>query len=161
MKKLLLFILSLLFITPVFAEYFSCNLENTIQVNWNVIQNEDISITPYINIYYYDEDNQYISWQYLLSDLYLDWNFKKTYTWWSNNYWILTPVVYEEEIQQIYTPTFEITWNITEIDTWNVFNNFAENSMSVLLSNIPSYIQYVIIIMLFLFIIWIIRRFRR
>ena len=97
----------------------------------------------------------YVDWYWknqsvnVKSDLYINWDYSILYTWQqdlllTNN----TCGVYEW-----YTPIFDVTWEIQDVSTsWNVFNNFAENSLKVLLSNVPSYIQYVIIILIFMLI---------
>ena len=119
------------------------------------------TFTPYFNINYRDEDNQLLTESYSKDILYLkNWLFKKTYTW--NNERILSYNWSESNFFTWFVPTFNITWGIEDVsESWNIFNNFAENSVKLTLSNIPSYIQYVIIFMLLLFILWFIRRFKR
>ena len=120
------------------------------------------TFTPYFNIDYKDEDNQSLVESYSKDILYLSGStFKKTYTW--NNERILTSQSDSNSEFTWYLPTFDITWSIDPNNefTWNVFNNFADNSLKVLLSNIPSYIQYVIIIALLFFILGFIRKFKR
>ena len=120
------------------------------------------TFTPYFNIDYKDEDNQSLVESYSKDILYLSGSlFKKTYSW--NNERILTSQSDSNSVFTWYLPTFDITWSVDPNNefTWNVFNNFADNSLKVLLSNIPSYIQYVIIIALLFFILGFIRKFKR
>lgn len=106
----------------------------------------------------------YIDWYWkdqkinIKNDLYLNWNLTTWYTW--EQYLTFT----DEKcwVFNWYTPVFDITWTIEDVSaSWNIFNNFAENSVKFTLSNIPSYIQYVIIIMLLFFVLGIIRKFKR
>lgn len=139
-----------------------CDWENSITINWLSTLYWTSTFIPFFNISYVDENNQKLIESYDKEILYLSWwQYHKTYTWWSNNDWILNLVTSEDTLFTWYLPTFDVTWNITEIDTWNVFNNFAENSLTVLLSNIPNYIQYVIMFALLLFVLWIFRRLRK
>lgn len=93
------------------------------------------------------------------SDLYINWQYTIWYT--GEQYLDLT----ENNCWSFnwYSPTFDVTWSIDPYEdfTWNIFNNFADNSLQVLLSNVPNYIQYVLILILFFFVIWIVRRFRK
>lgn len=140
----------------------ACNWDNIITIDWLSTMSSISTFTPYFNINYTDQNNQILTDSYSNSILYLSGGqFLKTYTWWSNNDWILNLVTSEDTVFTWYLPTFDVTWNITDIDTWNVFNNFAENSLTVLLSNIPNYIQYVIMFALLLFVLWIFRRLRK
>lgn len=140
----------------------ACNWDNIITIDWLSTMSSISTFTPYFNINYIDQNNQVLTDSYSNSILYLSGGqYLKTYTWWSNNDWILNLVTSEDTVFTWYLPTFDVTWNITEIDTWNVFNNFAENSLTVLLSNIPNYIQYVIMFALLLFVLWIFRRLRK
>lgn len=141
---------------------FICDWDNAIFLDWNYNYTDSNNLfSPYINIHYTDSDNQVLTWEYEKSDLFLDWQYDKLYTWGSNNFWVLTPIESSDVGIISYQPTFDVefTWDI--IDTWNIFNNFAENSLKFTLSNVPNYIQYVIIIMLLFFILWFIRKFRR
>jgi len=139
----------------------TCDWDNVIQIDWLSTITAINKRTPYFNINYRDQDNQSLVESYSNNNLYLSgWLFKKTYTW--DNEWILTIQWNNNNSFSWYMPTFDITGWINDItDSWNIFNNFAENSVKFTLSNIPSYIQYVIIIMLLLFIIWFIRKFKR
>lgn len=140
----------------------ACNWDNIITIDWLSTMSSISTFTPYFNINYTDQNNQVLTDSYSNSILYLSGGqYLKTYTWWSNNDWILNLVTSEDTVFTWYLPTFDVTWNITEIDTWNVFNNFAENSLTVLLSNIPNYIQYVIMFALLLFVLWIFRKIRK
>lgn len=138
-----------------------CDWTQAIEINWLSTITSTNTRTPYFNINYRDEDNQLLTESYSKDILYLkNWLFKKTYTW--NNERILSYNWSESNFFTWYVPTFDIvftgdTWE----DTWNVFNNFAQNSLQVVLSNIPSYIQYVIIIMLLFFILGLARRKKR
>lgn len=125
-----------------------------------------LNISPYRIIDYVDFNNQYLSSKYNGWILYLSWwQFIKTFTWWQNNFRVLTTDTIESPNSSFswYLPVFDVTWSIDPNDefTWNVFNNFAENSLKVLLSNVPSYIQYVIIILILLFVLWFIKKIRR
>jgi hypothetical protein len=146
------------------VQSFSCEWQ-TINISWNAVFDWEETyniITPILN--YIDQDNQVISEEYNNNQLYLSWKYIKTYTWWSNNYYLLTPYIEEtEEITHIvYTPTFDVTWTTQEIgETWNIFNNFSDNALKVLLSNIPSYIQYVTIFLILIFLFSFLRRFKR
>lgn len=136
----------------------TCNWDNSIFIN-SMAVNSWVTFTPFFNINYIDQDNQIITESYNKDLLYLtDWKFHKSYTW--ENLWVLSVVSDSESSFSGYLPTFDVTWNITQLDTWNVFNNFAENSLGVLLSNVPNYIQYVIMFMLLLFVLWIFRKLR-
>lgn len=140
----------------------SCNWDNIITIDWLSTMSSISTFTPYFNINYTDQNNQILTESYSNNILYLSgWQYLKTYTWWSNNDWVLNLQSNWDNWFTGYLPTFNVTWNITEIDTWNVFNNFAENSLTVLLSNIPNYIQYVIMFALLLFVLWIFRKLRK
>lgn len=177
MKKILLFIVSVFsvllfnhcfwydvviygpnneFITmyPVEDSIVEITLDWNWSKNWNNYTFEDWFYWVQVN--YVDSywENQTLTW---LTDLYINWNNTISYT--GTQYLSLTDSTCW--VFNWYTPTFDITWNITEIDTWNVFNNFADNSLKVLLSNIPNYIQYVIIIMLLFFVLGFIRKMKR
>lgn len=144
------------------VESFTCDWDTSIYLDWNYNYTSSNSLfSPYINIHYTDSDNQVLTWEYEKTDLFLDWQYNKLYTWGSNNFWFLTPIESPDLNIISYQPTFDVefTWDI--VDTWNIFNNFAENSLKFTLSNVPNYIQYVIIIMLLFFILWFIRKFRR
>ena len=142
------------------SSVIECDWNNSIYIN-SLAYISWTTFSPFFNINYVDQDNQIITNSYNKDMLYLSgWKFHKTYTW-DDNKWILSVVNNFESSFTWYLPTFDVTWNITEIDTWNVFNNFAENSLTVLLSNIPNYIQYVIMFALLLFVLWIFRRLRK
>lgn len=90
-------------------------------------------------------------------DLYLNWDLSLWYTWeqylslTDNSCWVFS----------WFTPVFDITWSI-DVSSWeNVFNNFWDNALKVLLSNIPSYIQYITIFFILLFLFWFVRRFKK
>ena len=139
-----------------------CDWDNAIYIDWLSTITDTNTFTPYYNINYRDEDNQLLTESYSKSILYLSgWTFKKTYTW--NNDWVLNNLwISKDSSFSWYLPTFDITGWITNVtDSWNIFNNFAENGFKVLLSNIPSYIQYVIMILLLFFIIWIVKKIRK
>lgn len=144
------------------VESFTCDWDISIYLDWNYNFTESNSLfTPYFDIDYKDEDNQLLTESYDKSILYLSgWNFKKTYTW--DNERILTYQVESSSDTSIvsYTPVFEITWSIDE-NSWNVFNNFSDNALTFLLSNIPSYIQRITLFAVLMLILWIIRRFKR
>ena len=142
------------------SQEFECDWENSININWLSTLNND-TFSPYYNIAYRDEDNQSLIESYSKDILYLNWLFKKTYTW--DNERILTSKWWGSENSfSWYLPTFEFTWWINEpTESWNIFNNFAENSVKFTLSNIPSYIQYVILLFILFFILGFIRKFRR
>ena len=151
--------------------YYNNSQSNTsITCDWTqAIEIEGLStitstntFTPYFNIDYIDEDNQILTESYSKDILYLSGaTFKKTYTW--NNIRILTAQLDSESIFSWYVPTFDVTWSVDPNDefTWNVFNNFADNSLKYLLSNIPSYIQYFIILAILFLILWFVKKFRR
>lgn len=143
------------------VENITCDWVQAIQINWLSTITSTNTFTPYFNISYKDEDNQSLIESYSKDILYLEnWQFKKTYTW--NNDWILTVQWNSENSFSWYLPTFDITWWINEVsESWNIFNNFAENSVKFTLSNIPSYIQYVILLFILFFILGFIRKFRR
>lgn len=143
------------------VETITCDWTQAIDIRWLSTITSTNTFTPYYNISYTDEDNQKLTESYSKSNLYLSgWLFKKTYTW--DNERILTDTIESPNSSfSWYLPTFEITWWIEEVtESWNIFNNFAENSLKFTLSNIPSYIQYVILLMLLFFILWFIRKFR-
>lgn len=119
------------------------------------------TFTPYFNIDYIDENNQLLTESYSKDILYLSWTtFKKTYTW--NNIRILTAQWSSESIFTWYVPVFDVSGTTQPVDTeYNMFNNFADNSLKVLLSNIPWYIQYVFIIWIILLLIWIVKMLKR
>ena len=145
------------------VENITCDWTQAISINWLSTITSTNTFTPYYNISYKDEDNQSLIEFYSKSNLYLSgWLFKKTYTW--DNERILTDTIESPNSSfSWYLPSFDITWSVDPNDefTWNVFNNFADNSLKVLLSNIPSYIQYVILIALLFFILGFIRKFKR
>lgn len=123
--------------------------------NWNTFTFED---------WYYWTDIFYVDWYWkdqqlkTYTDLYLNWNLTIWYTW--EQYLTLT----DEKcwVFNWYTPVFDVTGTTQYIsETWNVFNNFSDNALKVLLSNIPSYIQYITIFFILLFLFWFIRRFKR
>lgn len=140
-----------------------CDWTQAIEINWLSTLTSTNTFTPYFNIDYTDEDNQKLTESYSKNTLYLSgWLFKKTYTW--DNERVLTDTIESPNSSfSWYLPTFDVTWSIDNNNefTWNVFNNFADNSLKVLLSNIPSYIQYVIMIILLFFILGFIRKFKR
>ena len=147
--------------------YYNSWSSTTIECDWTqAIEIQGLStitstntFTPYFNIDYIDENNQLLTESYSKDVLYLSGTtFKKTYTW--NNERILTSQWTPESIFTWYTPVFDVTWQVS-LDTWNVFNNFADNSLKVLLSNIPAYIQYITIWFILLFLFWFIRRFKK
>ena len=175
MKKIFLFIVSILFFGVSFwydviiywennqllfmYEVEQWTTEITLDWDWtknwnNYTFNGGFNWTTvhYVDWYW---NNQFIT---INSDLYINWDYSIWYTGqqellltenqcWSYNW---------------YVPVFDITWWINDVtETWNVFNNFAENSLKVLLSNVPSYIQYVIIILILLFVLWFIKKIRR
>ena len=123
--------------------------------DWNTFTFQDSF--NWTNVFYIDwywKDQKIIA----NNDLYLNWNLTVWYTW--QQY--LTFIDESCWVFNWYTPVFDITWWIEDVSTsWNIFNNFAENSVKFTLSNIPSYIQYVIIIMLLFFILGFIRKFKR
>lgn len=139
----------------------TCDWTQAIEIQWLSTITSTNTFTPYFNISYTDEDNQKLTESYSKDILYLEnWQFKKTFTW--NNDWILSVQWGLENSFSWYLPTFEITWWINEpTESWNIFNNFAENSLKFTLSNIPSYIQYVILLFILFFILGFIRKFRR
>lgn len=140
-----------------------CDWTQAIDIQWLSTITSTNTFTPYFNIDYIDEDNQKLTESYSKNTLYLSgWQFKKTYTW--DNERILTDTIESPNSSfSWYLPTFDVTWSLDPNNefTWNVFNNFADNSLKVLLSNIPSYIQYVIMIILLFFILGFIRKFKR
>ena len=138
-----------------------CNWDNSIHIN-SLSNYNNWVFTPYFNIFYSDQDNQVLTESYSKQLLILNWKYNKTYTWWNDNYWVLTPEGVSESVFSWYLPVFDVTWGINDVSTsWNIFNNFAENSLKFTLSNIPSYIQYVILLFVLFFILGFIRKFRR
>lgn len=124
--------------------------------NWNVFTYNDSF--DWTTVYYTDS-----SWQNknvsLNSDIYINWTLSISYTWQQELFLTDSSL---NCFETVYLPVFDVTWGITDVSTsWNIFNNFAENSVKFTLSNIPSYIQYVIIIMLLFFILGFIRKFKR
>lgn len=139
-----------------------CDWVQAIEIQWLSTITSTNTFTPYYNISYTDEDNQKLIESYSKDILYLEnWQFKKTYTW--NNDWILSVQWNNSEDQfSWYVPVFDVTWSTQPIDTeYNMFNNFTDNSLKVLLSNIPSFFQYVLIFSIILMIIWIVKVFKR
>lgn len=143
------------------STWITCDWTQAIEIQWLSTITSTNTFTPYFNIDYIDENNQLLTESYSKDILYLSGStFKKTYTW--NNLRILTTDTIESPTFSWYLPTFEITWWIDEVtESWNIFNNFAENSVKFTLSNIPSYIQYVILLFILFFILGFIRKFRR
>ena len=144
------------------VENITCDWTQAIDVRWLSTITSTNTFTPYFNISYTDEDNQKLTESYSKSNLYLSgWLFKKTYTW--DNERILTDTIDSpNSVFSWYIPVFDVTWSTQPIDTeYNMFNNFTDNSLKVLLSNIPSFFQYVIIFSIILMIIWIIKVFKR
>lgn len=144
------------------VENITCDWTQAISINWLSTITSTNTFTPYYNISYIDEDNQKLIESYSKDVLYLEnWQFKKTYTW--NNDWILSVQWGSDNSFSWYLPTFDITWSVDPNDefTWNVFNNFADNSLKFLFSNIPSYIQYFIILLILFLILWFVKKFKR
>ena len=137
----------------------TCDWTQAIEINWLSTITSTNTFTPYYNISYKDEDNQSLVESYSKDILYLEnWQFKKTYTW--ENDWILTVQWNSDPWENVYLPVFEVTWTINT-DTWNVFNNFTDNALTVLLSNIPSYVQWITLVAVLLLLVSFVRRFRR
>lgn len=143
------------------SESITCDWVQAIEIQGLSTITSTNTFTPYFNIDYKDEDNQSLVESYSKDILYLSGStFKKTYTW--NNERILTSQWNSESIFTWYLPTFDITWWINEVtESWNIFNNFAENSVKFTLANIPSYIQYFIILLLLFLILWFVKKFKR
>ena len=141
------------------VENITCDWTQAISINWLSTITSTNTFTPYYNISYTDEDNQKLTESYSKDILYLEnWQFKKTYTW--NNDWILTVQWSSDSTFTWYVPVFDFTGD-TIVNTWNLFNNFSDNALKVLLSNIPSYIQYITIFAILVFLFSFIRRFKR
>lgn len=175
MKKILLFIVWLLFVWNIFAydviiydnnnnvlmmyEVEEETTEITLDGDWSKDWNNftfnggfDWTTVHYID-WYWKEQTITID-----SDLYLNWEYSLSYT--GEQYLQLS----ENQCWTYswYVPVFNITGWIEEVSTsWNVFNNFAENSVKMFMSNIPNYIQYVFIFMILLFILWFLRKIRK
>lgn len=144
------------------VETITCDWTQAIDIRWLSTITNTNTFAPYYNISYTDEDNQKLTESYSKDILYLSgWLFKKTYTW--DNERILTDTTESPSSSfSWYLPTFEITWWIEDVtESWNIFNNFAENSVKFVFSNIPSYIQYVLIFMLLFFILRLVRPFKK
>ena len=142
----------------------SCDWTQAIEIQGLSTITSTNTFTPYFNIDYIDENNQLLTESYSKDILYLSGTtFKKTYTWWNNNYWVLTSQSWNSEsIFTWYVPVFDVSGTTQPFDTeYNMFNNFADNSLKVLLSNIPWYIQYVFIIWIILLLIWIVKMLKR
>jgi len=140
----------------------TCNWDNVIQIDWLSSITATNTFTPYFNINYRDEDNQLLTESYSKDILYLSWSlFKKTFTW--DNDRILTSQSSSNDSSFTwYIPVFDVSWSTQPIDTeYNMFNNFADNSLKVLLSNIPWFFQYFIIFSIILLLIWIIKFFKK
>lgn len=137
-----------------------CDWTQAIEINWLSTLTSTNTFTPYFNIDYTDQDNQKLTESYSKNTLYLSgWLFKKTYTW--DNERVLTDTIESSNSDFTwYVPIFDVTWTINE-NTWNIFNNFSDNALTFLLSNIPAYIQWVILIAVLWLIFWIVRRFKR
>ena len=145
------------------VQTFTCDWDTSIYLDWNFNFTQSNNLfTPYFNIYYTDWDNQVLTWQYDKSDLYLQWQYNKTYTWWVENYWVFNPL--QGSFFTWYNIQFE-TWEIIqetwEITTWNVFANFWENMLSMVFWNISWYFQYITIFWMILIIIWLVRRLKK
>lgn len=183
MKKILLFIVWILWIGFTFADsyiYYSwssliplyswdnkvfINLASTYISKYNDYWDfNEYQISPYINIHYLDEDNQTLVESYNIQDLYLDWKYKKTYTWWLDNNWVLTPVY---EWSRSWSFVFvSLTWETETLSwwyefTWNVFENFGDNMFQVIFWNIKWYFQYIIIFWIIMLIVWLVRRMKK
>lgn len=144
------------------VESITCDWTQAIEIQWLSTITSTNTFMPYFNIDYVDENNQLLTESYSKDILYLSGSaFKKTYTW--NNIRILTSQWWNSEsIFTWYLPTFDITWWINEVtESWNIFNNFAENSVKFTLANIPSYIQYFIILLILFLILWFVKKFKR
>lgn len=142
----------LVFMYPVEEGTTEITLEGNRSKDWNNFTFLD---------WYYWTDVFYVDWYWkdqktkVVSDLYINWNNSISYTW--EQYLSLTDS--DCWTFEGYTPTFDVTWTIQEVsESWNIFTNFAQNSLQVLLSNVPNYIQYIIIIMLLFFVLGIIRK---
>lgn len=141
------------------VENITCDWTQAIDIRWLSTITSTNTFTPYYNISYTDKDNQKLIESYSKDILYLSgWLFKKTYTW--DNERILTYQWSSENTFTWYVPVFDVTWTINE-NTWNMFNNFTDNVLTLLLSNIPIYVQWVTLIAVLFLILWIIRRFKR
>lgn len=131
-----------------------------ITLDWNWSKNwNDFTFLDWFNgveVNYIDSywENQSFTW---VTDLYINWDNTISYT--GEQYLSLTDQ--KCWVFNWYTPVFDVTWSITTIDDDNVFTNFSDNALKVLLSNIPSYIQYITIFLILLFLFWFIRRFKR
>lgn len=112
------------------------------------------STKVYYTDLYWNETNVTLN-----SDIYFNWEYSLWYTWINQYLQLSENNCWEFEW---YLPVFDVTWSTQPIDTeYNMFNNFTDNSLKVLLSNIPSYFQYIIIFWFILFIIWLIKLFKR
>lgn len=130
-------------------------LEGNRSKDWNNYTFEDWFY--WTDVYYTDIywNNKSVN---LTSDLYLNWSYDLNYT--GEQYLNLV----ENSCYDFswYVPYFEFTWTTQPTNTdYNMFNNFGDNALKVLLSNIPWYFQYFIIFSVIILIISLIKLFRK
>lgn len=141
----------------------SCDWVNEIIINWLSTQNSSTTFTPFFNISYIDEDNQNLIESYDKDLLYLSWwQYHKTYTW--DNQWILNLVWWSSNTWwfNIISSWLVVSWDMVSDNlSWNMFKSFIDTWFTVLFSNVPSYIQYVILIVILIVILRIFTKKRR
>lgn len=142
----------------------ACNWDNSIFINWMASVSDLTTFTPFFNIFYVDEDNQNIIESYNKDMLYLSWwLYHKTYTW--DNLWVLNVLnnwFNSSWWFNIISSWLVVSWDIVSGNlSWNIFKNFIDTWFAVLFSNVPSYIQYVVLIAILLLILRIFRRKKR
>lgn len=164
MKKILLLILSILLIVPVNAynvtlhynwitEVISVNWQTWITLVWDWSESNDYytygNSYSYTDIYYYNQYGQYKT-ERTISDVYLNWNYEKSYTW--NQYTLLTNDISCINSWNVIIFTW---WDIpVRIDqsSWSVFSNFTDNALLLITSNIPWIITALFILWLIIFL---------
>ena len=118
--------------------------------NWNAFTFEDWfdwTDVFYTDIYWKDQKIN------TFDDLYINWSFDIWYTW--QQY--LNLIENSCYSSSWFMPIFTVTWTISN-NTWNIFTNFTDNMFTLLLSNIPWYIQYITIFAVILLLVSLIRR---
>lgn len=136
----------------------SFTTDQSITINWYSLYNWNWSFSPYINISYTDQDNQVLTESYDKTNLILWWKFEKTYTWWENNFWVLT-ALWSSTIPDIIFTWSTLTWSSNI--SWNIFTNFVDNSFDVIWTNIPNFISYWFVLIVLIILIRLIRHFKK
>lgn len=93
-----------------------------------------------VNLQWVDEDNQYFNEFYSKKNLFLWWQHTKSFTGWSNNYYVFNPYQYHPENDFAW---YVLSWR-TDMDfesdqtfSWNVFESFYTQFIYLITSNYP------------------------